>query len=102
MSHNSNEILDTGAEIGYNLFMEIDIEEIASLTLDIPKLIKARERKGLRPIEAANGIGISRQRLYAFEKGKDRIPGHILIKMCALYEIAWQEIATKNFASEVK
>lgn len=46
-----------------------------------------REKKGLLLIDVANDIGLSRQRLSNYEKGKRSLPIDIYINLCKYYNI---------------
>lgn len=50
--------------------------------------IRLREARGDKKGSAvARQLGISRQRLYAYETGKDRPPGEIALRLCLLYGV---------------
>lgn len=51
------------------------------------KLVKARERAGLKQKEAAEKIGITNDKLCKYEKGKNIPPYDILMKLAKLYGV---------------
>ena len=59
-------------------------------------LRKLRERNTkLKPAEAARELGVSRQQLYYYEKGRTSPPDPLLIKLAQLYHVPPDEVLRK-------
>ena len=77
------------------------MEIVAEVVID-PKLIReAREEKRIAQSDAARMLGISRQRLYAYETGNDKLPGDILARICLLYGKSVANLTLKKFADKI-
>jgi transcriptional regulator with XRE-family HTH domain len=70
-------------------------EKIQHATIDPGQLRKIREDNKIKLSQAARELGIERQRLFAYERGKDRVPADILLRMVLLYRTPIEDFSQK-------
>lgn len=63
----------------------MEIENLKSLSVIPEKLVEARG--AMSQAQAARELGVSPQHLAQIEKGKQRCPAHILLRMIILYKV---------------
>ena len=61
-------------------------KNLLDISFDYRTIRPLRAASGLTLSRAADSLGITRQRLFAYETGQDRIPADILLRMTVLYK----------------
>jgi len=73
--------------------------KLSTLRFDASKLRQVREHRRLMQSEAAEQLGLSRQRLNNYEQGKTQPDPTTLLRMVTFYEIDLRDLSNRRIAA---